>query len=291
MRMACKSKRATAPAFKSPPSQLLSKRSSAHKFTCPICDDAIEDCSTKARGHDAVFCDGHCNTWLHRGCAGLSKTAFKKVTESNDPFFCTRCYLSQHKEELIALRTTVDKMASELGSLRSALKEIAGKVTPSTVSLQNVSQGPGPSAVDSPAPGSALPVHIQFSSSRKFNVILHGLGESPKGTPRYARLNSDFSKVSSLLQSIDPNSRSPPSVRDCRRLGKFNESLNRPRPVLVTLNSTAEVNNVLYNRRQLTSPVYIKPDLSPAERKIQSLLLKERHKLLDSGSNPTPVRI
>ena len=276
--MACKSKQATAPAIKSPPSQLLSKHSSAHKFTSPICNDAIEDCSSKARGHDAVFCDGHCNKWIHRRYVGLSKTAFKKVTERNDPFYCTHCYLShcylsQNKEELISLRTTVDKMTSELASLSSA-------------PLQNVLQGPGPSAVDSPAAGSAVSVHTQLSSSRKFNVILHGLGESPKGTPCHARLNSDFSKVSSVLQGIDPNSRSPPSVRDYRCLGKFNESQNRPRPELVTLNSMVEVNKVLYNRKQLTSPVYINPKLSPAERKIQSLLLKERQNLLDSHPNP-----
>ena len=123
------------------------------------------------------------------------------------------------------------------------------------------------------------------------NIVLHGLEECPKGTRRHARLNSDFSNVSSLLQSIDPNYQSPPCVRDCRRLGKFHASRNRPRPVLVTLNSTAEVNNALYNRRQLTAPVYIKPDLSLAEHKIQSFLLKERRKLLESGSDPSSIKI
>ena len=132
-----------------------------------------------------MFCDGHCNTWLHRGCAGLSKTAFKKVTESNDPFSCTCCYLSQHKGELIALRTTVNKMTSELASLSSALKEIAGKVTPSTVSLQNVPQGPGPSAVDSLAAGSAFQ-HIHSShppaSSTSFCIVWGRVPRAPHVT-------------------------------------------------------------------------------------------------------------
>ena len=155
----CKSKRAIAPTVKVLPCQLVSKRSSTHKFICPICDDAIVNCSSKDKGQDVVFCDGHCNTWLHRGCAGLSKISFKKVTESNDPFYCTRCCLSQHKEELNTLRTSVDKMTSELVSLRSALNEIAGKVTPFSVPLQDVSQGLDPSTNDSSAADSAHPAH------------------------------------------------------------------------------------------------------------------------------------
>ena len=146
--LAGKSKRVRAPVTKIPSCPPVSKPSSAQEVICPICDHAIEDCSSKAKGHDAVFCDGHCNTWLHRGCAGLSKTAFNNVTESSEPFYCTRCSLSQHKEELNALRTTVDKMTSDLVFLRSTLNEIAGKVTSAGVSLLDVPRGPGPSTDD-----------------------------------------------------------------------------------------------------------------------------------------------
>ena len=124
-----------------------------------------------------MFCDGHCNTWRHRGCAGLSKVAFKKVSDSNDPFYCTRCCLCEHKDELKVLKTTVEKLTSDLVSIRSALNEITGKVTPSNATLQEVSHGTGPHAVDSPS-GSALPVSKQnlLSDSSKFNIVLHGLG-------------------------------------------------------------------------------------------------------------------
>ena len=53
----------------------------------------------------------------------------------------------------------------------------------------------------------------------------------------------------------------------------------------------SKVNNVLFNCRQLISPVFIKPDLPPAEHKIQSLLLKERRKLLDSGLDCPSIKI
>ena len=237
-----------------------------------------------------MYCDGHCDTWLHRGCAGLSKLALKEVANSSDPFYCTRCCLSKHKEELETLRTIVTKLTSELVSVRSTLSEVAGKVTPTRVSSLDVPHASGPSNGDSPS--DPVPsTQKQYSSSRKFNIVLHGLAECPKDTPRHARLTSDFSKTSSLLRGIDPDSQSPPCVRDCRRLGKYNASRIRPRPVLVTLSSTAEVNNILFNRRNLTSPEFIKPDLSPADRKIQSLLLTERRKLLDSGTDRSSIKI
>ena len=54
------------------------KCSSTNKSICPISDDVIKDSSLKTKGHDSMFCDGVCNTWLHRGCAGLSKPVLRK---------------------------------------------------------------------------------------------------------------------------------------------------------------------------------------------------------------------
>ena len=81
---------------------------SINKSICPICDDVIEDLLPKTKGQDSVFCDSVCNTWLHRGCAGLSKPAFKKIVASNDPFYCPHCSLAQHKNEIYALKAIVE---------------------------------------------------------------------------------------------------------------------------------------------------------------------------------------
>ena len=50
-------------------------------FTCPICEEIVQDLpadkeSEAGHDHDAVFCEGKCNTWLHRRCAGLSRSLF-----------------------------------------------------------------------------------------------------------------------------------------------------------------------------------------------------------------------
>ena len=41
-----------------------------------LCEDEILDASSSLPGQDAIFCTGTCDSWLHRGCAGLSKPAF-----------------------------------------------------------------------------------------------------------------------------------------------------------------------------------------------------------------------
>ena len=51
--------------------------------TCPICDDLIEERSEMTPGHDAIHCDGICDSWLHRRCTGLSKSAFLSASNSD----------------------------------------------------------------------------------------------------------------------------------------------------------------------------------------------------------------
>ena len=66
-------------------------------------------------------------------------------------------------------------------------------------------------------------------------------------------------------------------------LGKFKSNQSRPRPILVKLQRTIDATTILVNRTSLSSPIFIKPDMSPAEQKIESILLKERWLLIEGG--------
>ena len=127
--------------------------------------------------------------------------------------------------------------------------------------------------------------------TNKFNIVVRGIPERPKGTPRHKRLNEDFCEVNGILQKLDPSAQVKPCMRDCRRLGKYDASKTRPRPVLVTLSSTAEVTSVLAKCRSLTPPVVIKADLTPAERKVESILLRERRKLIEAGHERRAIKL
>ena len=81
------------------------------------------------------------------------------------------------------------------------------------------------------------------------------------------------------------------SVSDCFRLGKFND--DKTRPILIKLTRSADVVSVLSNRHKLSSfpGIRLKPDLSPEERKRESLLLKERWELINNGISKTTIKI
>jgi hypothetical protein len=123
---------------------------------------------------------------------------------------------------------------------------------------------------------------------RKYNVILFGLDECPRGTSRSARLDEDLKKAIFVLskadQSIDSN-----TIKDIYRLGRYTAENKKPRPLLVKFIRVADVARVLSKRGSL--PVIIKPDMSPHERKIESLLLKERWSLMQSGVPRESIKI
>ncbi len=75
-------------------------------------------------------------------------------------------------------------------------------------------------------------------------------------------------------------------------MGKFSTSKPRPRPILVKLLRSADVTLILTNKRKLSVPnVFIKPFMSPAERKCEGILLKERRSLISNGTNPQKIKL
>ena len=92
---------------------------------------------------------------------------------------------------------------------------------------------------------------------------------------RTVRFTNDSSKVTSLFNSLDC-SVSYRSICDCVRLGKFSTDNTRPRPIKVTLNRSVDTHKILAKSSKCSKTVFIKPDRSLAQRKIEALLLKER---------------
>ena len=52
-----------------------------------------------------------------------------------------------------------------------------------------------------------------------------------------------------------------------------------------------DASNVLGNKSRLSPPVFIKPDLTAEERAMESLLLKERRRLIEKGVSRRHIRI
>ena len=68
-------------------------------------------------------------------------------------------------------------------------------------------------------------------------------------------------------------------------MGKYTTSSTEPRPLLVMFNNTHHVSTIMANRSKLsTTKLAIKLQMSRAEREIESLLLRERRKLINSNT-------
>ena len=104
-----------------------------------------------------------------------------------------------------------------------------------------------------------------------------------------------ISNIKSMCHSVQPiiSFFNVQHVKDCIRLGKYTDTLSRPRPLLVKLNCASIAVEILKNHSTLppSSNVFIKPHLSPSERLTESLLLKERRSLLDTGVNRKSIRL
>ena len=73
---------------------------------------------------EAIFCQGLCQGWLHRKCAGLANTFFQKLKEN----LCVFCQLF----EQVSL---IDELKEDIRVLKTKLPE----VPPCSVNIDQVS--------------------------------------------------------------------------------------------------------------------------------------------------------
>ena len=260
-------------------------------ITCHICEDPILEPTDHFEGQDAVFCEGICNSWLHRKCVGLTHSIFDIVCESEDPYLCPYCVIAKQSKEILVLRQQVEILMNKLSI---QLPQLPESVPPANQTAPMESE-PQPTLVQN-ATASNIPANKKPNTSsispsdRKFNILLYGIKECPSTQTRPQRMKSDLQnalqELSSLNDSINAN-----SIKDIFRLGKFNKDQNRPRPLLIKFLRATDAFSVLANSNQLKSPVSIKPDKPPEEREIDKILLGVRWSLIQKGTDRKSIKI
>ena len=163
---------------------------------CPICMEIIVESTKSKAGHDAIYCEGYCNSWLHRRCEGLSKPLFTCMEKSTDPFYCPHCQLKNYSTEIANLKSTIASLTQTVSMLQSSFK------LPDQPSTTEQTTNDVPSKV--PVTGT---YHIKQSQSilekiptlpspnftdKKFNIIMCGIKESPLKTSKVNHLDHDL---------------------------------------------------------------------------------------------------
>ena len=107
-------------------------------------------------------------------------------------------------------------------------------------------------------------------------MVIYGIDECSKGTPRRERFNHDSDKVTTIVTESESRIH-PLSIRDILRPGKYHDHSQKPRPVLVRFNRAIDTSLLLSKASKLPKYIRVKPDMSQEERHIdrESLLLKK----------------
>ena len=184
------------------------------------------------------------------------------------------------------MKATVSSLVLELENISKML----GKTSKSKKSVEVEMESCGNATISSQKADAVIqsrdakgaPVGTSSSSSvvslnyqRKFNVVVLSVPECPKGTHRSARASHDLSTVSSFLSKVE-SSITAQSISNIYRLGKYSETSQRPRPVLVKFSRLLDATTILSKRSSIKgSTLFVKPDLSPSERETESILLRQ----------------
>ena len=281
--------------------------------SCDLCCRPIVDSK-----EDCIQCEGQCRLLFHRYCAGVSVTHYKQFISTGHPFVCMVCNQQLQNERVSQLAAELESLKAELNVTKEQLarerlpcencspafsndSETEQQPEGSTnVALQNnaewssVVKKKTKTKPSIPSKSASYPESAKLVSheERKFNVIIYGIKECKKGTPRHVRTSNDMKSESEVIQGICPDIPSQ-AIRDSVRLGRYTEGHNRP--LLAKLNRSCDVMSILASRQKLvqseTPGVFIKPHQSPYERSTEATLLHQRKLLIQSGTDKKDIKI
>ena len=236
---------------------------------------------------EVLFCSGNCQKYFHRYCTSVSESSYKSLTlEGVPPFLCFCCYRAQKDDQLRGLLSEIEKLRAEINVLKTGAA-VSSPSVPSYAKAAKTQRSPATSAATTASGESyTKPVSRQYHQDSKFN----GVQECPSDMSKSARFESDLSASVNVLSPLNSSIQSQ-SIKDCFRLGKFSSDAPRPRPILIKFVRVADVTSILSKRKNLSHPYSIKPDLSPDQRLQESILMKERWSLIQSGVSRSHIRI
>ena len=197
-------------------------------------------------------------------------------TYESGPFKCN----SNLYKQICTLKDTIQKLSNKLAELEGTQTTSQAKAVPKLICNQKSTNLSRDISGNKQVP----------LSDKKMNVVVYDLAENPLNTSRQDRLWKDVDSVLSALKDLE-NSIDANSIKDCYHLGKYKAQASKPRSVLVKFLRYTDASNVLGNKSQLSPPVFIKPDLTAKERAMESLLLKDRRRLIKQGISRQHIRI
>ncbi len=89
------------------------------KTKCDLCLAVIAEDK-----EDALQCEGTCQLWFHRYCAGVSQCHFKSLVSDDSHYMCLHCSQNCHHDTVSELQSEVAALRTEVAELRAALEAV-----------------------------------------------------------------------------------------------------------------------------------------------------------------------
>jgi len=263
------------------------KKAEGENCICPVCLKNIIDCTEQNEGHDAIYCEGVCDGWLHRQCAGLSKVVFTSFQNSDKPFHCPHCRINNYELQLNNMKSTITSLEQRVNSLESQVSNLQQHIVASNndQTLMNTDGTANKTATPTSPPttddstnhiGSIISTFLneeKEKAKRCLNLIVHNVNESTSDDGP-TRKQHDIRTISSIFQQ---QLNITATITKAFRIGQHKE---KPRLLKISVSTESEKAAILQNCIKLRSSsnppdmqkIYITPDLTPKEQELNKKL-------------------
>ena len=242
-------------------------------------DDLCMRCHEPAV-QNKITCD-ICHEHFHGMCTGISVDVYTVLMSIFNAvgWVCPDCRAASNSK-LTNLQSSLSRTNDELSVMRALIADLKQEIdsvkanTEHAATTQNYSDSAQPTIGPPDALIKEISQVVSDLNRRKKNIIISGLPE-PIGTNESDKRQAD---QMAFVHLCEEHLDTKPSLSHlgCRRLGKPEIFVNKPRKLLVCLTSETSASNILKSAKMLrscddtsiASHVYINPDLSPADSKI-----------------------
>lgn len=244
------------------------------------CDDIVK------KGEKSIKCE-RCRRWFHMRCSGLSSEEFNAISKVRSAmWFCTTC-----KETVVISLDCFEEIKKENKKLRQEMEELKKNITEMKDDIvREVKQSLSCNIIDSIKDKVLQELKEKEEKERRSkNIVIYGVVEPSAETPQ-AREREDVNMCCNIIEI-------GAQVTDyeiicTKRLGKWDASGAKVRPVLVELRDSRVKGNIVKNAKNLKhagreyKKIYIVPDQTKTEREKNKLLreqLKEKREKGETG--------
>ena len=259
---------------------------------CPVCleEVACREACDDNDDDESIFCEGDCDSWVHRRCIGLPKRVLIQHKTTNNPFFCPTCRFNKYDLLISDMKSTIASLEQKVSDLEKKNATLTTKPPPPSHNSTSIATKDNAtnSKQDATPNSNIQEVVASFineekeKAKRRLNLMIHNVPESPS-EDGLTRKKHDVDFVTKMCQT---QLSTKVVLNKAYRLGKKGV---KPRLLKVSLSSDAEKAAILKNstklRNQDASPAYkgifITPDLTPKEQEHNKQLrveLKERNR-------------